>query len=111
MAVLQQGFAVSSAKRKSQFIDIREIGKLCRDQGGAMALESMCFAELQPDFREQVKPGDVVVRGREFQPSQPRACLRGDEFGIAAMVVESCDSVFIRKALNVVDDLFTMQRV
>src|SRR4029077_8483678 len=25
------------------------------------ALKAMCFAELQPDFREQVKSGDVVV--------------------------------------------------
>ncbi len=29
-------------------------------------LKAMCFAELQPDFRLEVKPGDVVVAGSNF---------------------------------------------
>jgi 3-isopropylmalate/(R)-2-methylmalate dehydratase small subunit len=66
------------------------------------ALKAMCFAELQPDFREQVKSGDVVVAGANFgHHSHAHACVAMKESGIAVVVVESCDSVFIRKALNV----------
>ena len=66
------------------------------------ALKAMCFAELQPDFRGEVKPGDVVVAGANFgHHSHAHACVAMKESGITAVVVESCDSVFIRKALNV----------
>ena len=66
------------------------------------ALKAMCFAELQPAFRVEVKPGDLVVAGANFgHHSHAHACVAMKESGIAAVVVESCDSVFIRKALNV----------
>ncbi len=66
------------------------------------ALKAMCFAELQPDFRERVRPGDLVVAGSNFgHHSHAHACVAMKESGIAAAVVESCDSAFIRKALNV----------
>jgi len=66
------------------------------------ALKAMCFAELQPGFRVEVKSGDVVVAGANFgHHSHAHACVAVKESGIAACVVESCDSAFIRKALNV----------
>jgi 3-isopropylmalate/(R)-2-methylmalate dehydratase small subunit len=66
------------------------------------ALKAMCFAELQPSFCLEVKPGDVVVAGANFgHHSHAHACVAMKESGIAVVVVESCDSVFIRKALNV----------
>jgi 3-isopropylmalate/(R)-2-methylmalate dehydratase small subunit len=66
------------------------------------ALKAMCFAELQPQFRAHVQPGDIVVAGINFgHHSHAHACVAMKECGIAAVVVESCDSVFIRKALNV----------
>jgi 3-isopropylmalate/(R)-2-methylmalate dehydratase small subunit len=66
------------------------------------ALKAMCFAELQPDFCERVGPGDLVVAGANFgHHSHAHACVAMKESGIAACVVESCDSAFIRKALNV----------
>jgi 3-isopropylmalate/(R)-2-methylmalate dehydratase small subunit len=66
------------------------------------ALKAMCFADLKPDFRAQVRPGDLVVAGRNFgHHSHPHACVAMKESGIAAAIVESCDSAFIRKALNV----------
>ncbi len=62
----------------------------------------MCFADLQPDFRERVQQGDLVVAGSNFgHHSHAHACVAMKESGIAACVVESCDSAFIRKALNV----------
>ena len=66
------------------------------------ALKAMCFAELQPAFRQGVRPGDLVVAGRNFgHHSHAHACVAMKESGIAAAIVESCDSAFIRKALNV----------
>jgi 3-isopropylmalate/(R)-2-methylmalate dehydratase small subunit len=66
------------------------------------ALKAMCFAELLPRFRDEVRPGDLVVAGRNFgHHSHPHACVAMKESGIAAAIVESCDSAFIRKALNV----------
>ena len=66
------------------------------------ALKAMCFAELQPDFRARVQQGDLVVAGSNFgHHSHAHACVAMKESGIAAAVVESCDSAFIRKALNV----------
>jgi 3-isopropylmalate/(R)-2-methylmalate dehydratase small subunit len=66
------------------------------------ALKAMCFADLQPNFRAEVRSGDLVVAGRNFgHHSHPHACVAMKESGIAAAIVESCDSAFIRKALNV----------
>jgi 3-isopropylmalate/(R)-2-methylmalate dehydratase small subunit len=66
------------------------------------ALKAMCFAEINPEFRQRVRNGDLVVAGTNFgHHSHPHACVAMKESGIAAAVVESCDSAFIRKALNV----------
>lgn len=66
------------------------------------ALKAMCFATIIPDFPENVRPGDLIVGGRNFgHHSHPHACVAMKESGIAAVLVESTDSAFIRKALNV----------
>lgn len=66
------------------------------------ALKAMCFALLMPDFPQKVAKGDIVVAGRNFgHHSHPHACVAMKESGIAAVLVESCDSAFVRKALNI----------
>jgi 3-isopropylmalate/(R)-2-methylmalate dehydratase small subunit len=66
------------------------------------ALKEMCFATLRPDFAQNVKKGDLIVAGTNFgHHSHPHAAVAMRESGIAAVLVESCDSAFIRKALNV----------
>ena len=66
------------------------------------ALKAMCFTALDPEFPRRVRPGDIVVAGRNFgHHSHPHACVAMKESGIAAVLVESTDSAFIRKALNV----------
>jgi 3-isopropylmalate/(R)-2-methylmalate dehydratase small subunit len=48
-----------------------------------------------------VTPGDIVVAGRGFGiPSHPPASMALRAAGIAAAVVESTDSAFIRRSLN-----------
>lgn len=65
------------------------------------ALRAMCFRRLRPEFPQQVKPGDIVVGGRNFAHHnhvEVSVAIRAS--GIAVVVVESCDSGFLRRALN-----------
>ncbi|CAH0191803.1 hypothetical protein [Roseomonas sp. CECT 9278] len=65
------------------------------------ALRAMCFRHLRPDFPAQVRPGDIVVGGRNFAHHnhvEVSVAIRAS--GIAVVVVESCDSGFLRRALN-----------
>lgn len=65
------------------------------------ALRAMCFATIRPEFRAGVQPGDFVVAGKNFgHHSHPHACVAMRECGVAACLVESTDSAFVRKALN-----------
>lgn len=66
------------------------------------ALRAMCFRRLRPEFPAEVRPGDIVVGGRNFAHHnhvEVSVAIRAS--GIAAVVVESCDAGFVRRALNV----------
>ena len=66
------------------------------------ALRAMCFRRLRPEFPDQVRPGDIVVGGVNFAHHnhvEVSVAIRAS--GIAVVVVESCDSGFLRRALNV----------
>ncbi|TPG53775.1 3-isopropylmalate dehydratase small subunit [Roseomonas nepalensis] len=66
------------------------------------ALRAMCFRRLRPEFPEQVRPGDIVVGGRNFgHHNHVEVSVAIKASGIAAVVVESCESGIIRRALNV----------
>lgn len=66
------------------------------------ALKAMCFATLRPGFPEMAGAGDIIVAGRNFgHHSHAHACVAMQACGIEAVLVESCDSAFIRKALNI----------
>ncbi len=66
------------------------------------ALRAMCFQLIDPDFAPNVRPGDLVVAGHNFaHHSHPHVAVAIKASGIAAVVVESCDSGFVRKALNI----------
>ncbi len=65
------------------------------------ALREMCFRRLRPEFPAEVRPGDIVVGGRNFAHHnhvEVSVAIRAS--GIAVVVVESCDSGFLRRALN-----------
>ena len=66
------------------------------------ALKAMCFQLINPEFARAVRPGDLLVAGHNFaHHSHPHVCVAIKASGIAAVVVESCDSGFVRKALNI----------
>ncbi len=66
------------------------------------ALKAMLFVLIDPDFPAKVAEGDIIVAGRNFgHHSHPHACVAMKASGIRACVVESTDSAFIRKGLNI----------
>ena len=65
-------------------------------------LKAMCFQLIDPAFAPGVRPGDLVVAGHNFaHHSHPHVAVAIKASGIAAVVVESCDSGFARNALNI----------
>jgi 3-isopropylmalate/(R)-2-methylmalate dehydratase small subunit len=58
--------------------------------------------DLDPDFAQKVKPGDVVVAGRNFgcgsSREQAATCLK--YAGIQAVVAKSFARIFFRNAIN-----------
>jgi 3-isopropylmalate/(R)-2-methylmalate dehydratase small subunit len=59
------------------------------------------FYELRPGWTDQVRPGDIVIAGRNFGlgSSRPVAALFR-ELGVAALVAEEFNSLFLRNAIN-----------
>ncbi|MEU0966814.1 3-isopropylmalate dehydratase [Streptomyces sp. NPDC005917] len=59
------------------------------------------FYELRPGWTDQVAPGDIVVAGRNFGlgSSRPVAALFR-ELGVAALVAEEFNSLFLRNCIN-----------
>jgi 3-isopropylmalate/(R)-2-methylmalate dehydratase small subunit len=69
---------------------------------GIAEIAPHCFEALVPEFARSVKPGDVVVGGRNFGAGSSReqapAALK--HLGVAALVAESFAGLFYRNALN-----------
>jgi 3-isopropylmalate/(R)-2-methylmalate dehydratase small subunit len=59
------------------------------------------FYDLRPEWTDEVRPGDIVVAGRNFGvgSSRPVATLMR-ELGVAALVAEEFNSLFLRNAVN-----------
>ncbi|WP_426959324.1 hypothetical protein [Muricoccus radiodurans] len=81
------------------FSIVREgFGKAFDEEG----LRAMCFRRLRPEFPAEVRPGDLVVGGRNFgHHNHVEVSVAIKVSGIAVVVVESCESGIIRRALNV----------
>jgi 3-isopropylmalate/(R)-2-methylmalate dehydratase small subunit len=59
------------------------------------------FYDLRPGWTEQVRPGDIVVAGRNFGigSSRPVAALMR-QLGVTALVAEEFNSLFLRNSIN-----------
>jgi len=69
---------------------------------GIEEIAKHCLEPVLPSFAKQVKPGDIVVAGRNFGAGSSReqapAALK--HLGVAALVAESFAGLFYRNALN-----------
>ena len=70
---------------------------------GIERIAAHCLASLRPEFPGQVRPGDVVVAGRNFGigSSREQAPQALRHLGVAAVVAHSFSGLFYRNALNV----------
>jgi 3-isopropylmalate/(R)-2-methylmalate dehydratase small subunit len=59
------------------------------------------FYDLRPGWADEARPGDIVVAGRNFGigSSRPVAALMR-HLGVAALVAEEFNSLFLRNAIN-----------
>jgi 3-isopropylmalate/(R)-2-methylmalate dehydratase small subunit len=62
-------------------------------------LKQHTMEAYRPEFPKEVKPGDVLVAGRNFGCGSSRPGLVLREVGIAAIVVESVSRLFLRNNL------------
>lgn len=62
-------------------------------------LKQHTMEAYRPEFAKEVKPGDVLVAGRNFGCGSSRPGLVLREVGIAAIVVESASRLFLRNSI------------
>ncbi len=86
-------------------------------KGPIEALAAHCLEGLNPDFAASVRPGDIVVGGRNFGmgSSREQAAQALKTLGVAAVLARSFAGIFYRNAFNlglpalVCDDAATLE--
>ncbi len=70
--------------------------------GGLAALAGHCLGAVRPDFAASVKPGDVLVAGRNFGmgSSREQAAEVLKHLGVAGVVARTFAGIFYRNAIN-----------
>ena len=71
-------------------------------KGPVEELARHCLEAVAPDFAKDVRPGDVVVAGRNFGigSSREQAAQALKVLGVSAVVAKSFGGIFLRNALN-----------
>ncbi len=66
-------------------------------------LAKHCLCEARPEFPREVRPGDIVVAGRNFGmgSSREHAPVALKASGIAAVIAVSFARIFYRNAINI----------
>jgi 3-isopropylmalate/(R)-2-methylmalate dehydratase small subunit len=71
-------------------------------KGPLSELARHCLEAVDPRFAKEVKPGDIVVAGRNFGmgSSREQAVMALRELGVGAVLAPSFAGIFYRNALN-----------
>lgn len=71
-------------------------------RGGIEALAAHCLEAIRPDFAESVRPGDLIIAGRNFGAgsSREQAAEALKHLGLAAVIAQSFAGIFYRNAIN-----------
>ena len=66
-------------------------------------LAKYCFADVRPEFSEQVKKGDIVVAGNNFGcgSSREHAPIAVKASGVSVIIAKSFARIFYRNAFNI----------
>lgn len=66
-------------------------------------LASHCMEDLDPTFASRVRPGDVIVAGRNFGcgSSREHAPIAIKESGVVLVIAKSFARIFYRNAINI----------
>ncbi len=68
-----------------------------------MELAANCMEDIDPEFVERVKPGDIIVAGENFGcgSSREHAPIAIKAAGISAVIAVNFARIFYRNALNI----------
>jgi 3-isopropylmalate/(R)-2-methylmalate dehydratase small subunit len=71
-------------------------------KGAVEELARHCLEAVAPNFAQDVRPGDVVVAGRNFGigSSREQAAQALKVLGVSAVIAKSFGGIFLRNALN-----------
>ena len=59
------------------------------------------FYDLRPGWSDEVQPGDIVVAGKNFGLGSSRpVALLFQQLGVAALIAEEFNSLFLRNCIN-----------
>ncbi len=77
----------------ARFLNVSEKKELARNS----------FADVRPEFVEKVKPGDIIVAGRNFGcgSSREHAPIAIKAAGVSVIIAESFARIFYRNAFNI----------
>jgi len=80
---------IISGKYKFKTLDMKELAQ-------------HIFEDIEPDFIEKIKPGDIIVAGKNFGcgSSREQAPLVIKNAGLSAVVAVSFARIFYRNAIN-----------
>lgn len=82
--------------------DVLYAGKYTYQQLEPVEMAKRALEDLDPSFAPNVKPGDIIVAGRNFgcgsSREQAAACLR--YAGVQAVVAKSFSRIYFRNAIN-----------
>jgi 3-isopropylmalate/(R)-2-methylmalate dehydratase small subunit len=69
----------------------------------AQELGKHCLESIKPDFAGKVKPGDIIVAGKNFGcgSSREHAPLAIKGCGVSAVIARSFAAIFFRNAINI----------
>lgn len=77
----------------ARFLTVYDVDELARN----------CFADVRPNFKDMVTPGDIIVAGKNFGSGSSRehAPLAIKGSGISIIIAESFARIFYRNAFNI----------
>ena len=66
-------------------------------------LAAHCMEDIDPDFRKKIKPGDIIVAGKNFGcgSSREHAPIAIKSSGISCVIASTFARIFYRNAINI----------